>query len=276
MKLIETTNKPIEKDTLNRTVDQIKQMLQLGQTDELAEDAIVARFMKGLDNRFVMLRNLRLEDIDGTFPPILIGPPGLVVVNVSRAKGFFRAKDESWWEMDKSSQKYGPARPNLIKQTNDYAHRLSGILQAHGKPHPEIIPVLVFANPGINIETSNPAIRIVRMDGIENLIDSLLGSEEVLTATEVNYLADSLEIMANPDKAIPLGEGEDFFGRDLLLPEKKSKLKFPDIQLPNELVLPPVEQRLQFTQKQWAIVVIMLVLTIGLLIVAILYALGTF
>ena len=54
------------------------------------------------------------------------------------------------------------------------------------------------------------------MDGVDSLIATFLNSDEVLHPNEINYLSDSLEVMANPDKAIPMGEGEDFFGRDLL------------------------------------------------------------
>ena len=82
--------------------------------------------------------------------------------------------------------------------------------------------------------------------------------------------------MANPEKAIPLGEGEDFFGRDLLLPEKKAPLTLPDIPIPTDLPFPPVEEKLKFSQKQWIILVVLLVLTIVVLLGAILYALKIF
>ncbi len=276
MKLIEPPKKVIEKDAFEKSIEQIKQLFQFRNAGQAAEEALITRFMKGLDNRFVMLRNLQLEKETGVFPPILIGPAGLFVLNISHAKGFFRAKDDAWLEMNKNSQKYGSARPNLIKQTREYAQKLADILEARGKTHPEIMPILVFADPGANVETSNPAIRIVRMDGIESLLDAFLRSADVLKPTEINNLSDTLEIMANPEKAIPLGEGEDFFGRDLLLPEKKSGFKLSNLSLPNELLLPPVEQRLKFTQKQWVILVIMLVFTIVILIVAIMYALSIF
>ena len=125
MKLIEPTHKTVEKDRIQKLVDQIGQFLQFGNTDEHAEDAIIARFMRGLDNRFVMLRNLQLEGIGAVFPPILVGPAGLVLLNMSRARGLFRAKDDSWWEMDKTSHNYGPARPNLLKQSKEYAQKLA-------------------------------------------------------------------------------------------------------------------------------------------------------
>jgi hypothetical protein len=273
MKLIEPTQKPQDKDRIQMVADQIGRLFQFANSDEHADDAIVARFMKGLDNRFVMLHNLQLEGKGEIFPLILIGPSGLVVLNVSRARGFFKAKDDSWWEMDKTSHRFGPARPNLLRQSKDYAQKLAEILDAHGKSHPEILPILVFANPGVNVETSNPVIRVVLMDGVESLVHSFLNGKEVLQPMEIDFLSDSLEIMANPEKAIPMGQEEDFFGRDLLVPEKKAPLKLPEIPIPTDLSLPPVEKKLKFTQIQWFILEILLVLTILVLLGAIIYVL---
>lgn len=273
MRLIEPNRRPVGKDRFQMLVDQAGKLLKLDSTDEHAEDALIARFMRGLDNRFVMLRNLQLEGTGEVFPLILVGPAGLVLLNVSRAKGFFKAKEDSWWEMNKSSHKFGPARPNLLRQSKEYAQKLAQILDAHGKSHPEIIPILVFANPGVNIETSNPIIRIVLMDGVESLIDSFLKSEQVLQETEIDFLSDTLEMMSNPVKAIPMGEGEDFFGRDLLLTEKKAPRKLPAISIPTNLSLPPVEEKLKFTRKQWLILEVLLGLTIVVLLGAIIFVL---
>ena len=78
MKLIEPTQKTVEKDTHSeRLLIRSNSFLQFGKTDEYAEDAIVARFMRGLDNRFIMLRNLQLEGNGEMFRPILIGPAGM-------------------------------------------------------------------------------------------------------------------------------------------------------------------------------------------------------
>jgi hypothetical protein len=147
-------------------------------------------------------------------------------------------------------------------------------LDMHGKSHPEVLAVLIFANPGVHIETSNPAIRIVLMDGVDNLIATFRNSEEVLTPNEIDYLSNSLEVMSNPEKALPMGEGEDFFGRDLFVPEKKAPPKMPSIPIPTDMTLPPVEKKLQFTKKQWIILTVLLLLTIVVLMVAIIYALS--
>jgi hypothetical protein len=274
MKLIEPKQKTLKKNSFQKVEDQIKQLLPFGKTDQHAEDAILARFFKGLDNRFIMLYNLQLESIGPPFPPILVGPAGLVVLNISNENGFFRAKEDSWWKMDKTTHRFNPARPNLIKQSQDLAKKLASILEVHGKPHPEITPVLIFANAGVHIETSNPAIRIVLMDGVDNLMATLLNSDEVLQPNEINFLSDSLEVIANPDKAIPIGEGEDFFGRDLYVPEKKSAPKMPSINVPTEIPLSKIEEKLHFTRTQWIILIALLISTILILFGAILFVLS--
>lgn len=273
MKLIEPARKHFQKGSFQKFFDQISQVLPIRNTAEVAEDAIIARFLQGLDNSFVMLRGLPIEGTDRTFPPILIGPTGLLLLNVSTARGFFRAKEESWWEMSKSTHRFSPGRPNLIKQSQEYAQRLASQLDNHQKSHPEVVPVLIFANPGLHIETSNPAIRIVRMDGVDSLLSNFRTSQEVLATNEINSLADALEIIANPNKAIPMGEGEDFFGRDLLEPEKKSPPKLPKLKLPTNLSLPPVEEKIKFTPRQWLILEVLLVLTIVVLLAGIIYVL---
>jgi hypothetical protein len=274
MKLIEPTQKSVETDRVQKYLKQLKQVLPFGKTGKEGEEVIVAHFLRGLDNRFIMLRNLQLEGTGIPFPHILIGPHGLAVLNMSHAKGFYKVREETWWKMDKTNHRYDPARPNLIKQSQDYAKKLATILDVHGKSHPEVTPILIFANPGVNIETANPAIRVVLMDGVESLIGSFLSSDEILNTNEINFLADSLAIIANPDKAIPMGEGEDFFGRDLFVPEKKAPPKMPTISIPTEMPLPAVEEKLRFSKKQWVILAVLLLLTIVILLVAILYALS--
>jgi hypothetical protein len=272
MKLIEPPSKKTDNDLTGKLVGQVKGFFQTGKTDEQAEAAVVARFLRGLDNRFVMLHHLELEGKGMRFPTILVGPAGLFVLNISHAQGFYKVKDETWLELNKTTQKYGSGRPNLIKQSKEYPQKLAAILEKLGKSHPTITPILIMANPRVHVETSNPAIRVVRMDGVDSLIDSLFNSPEVLKPTEIDYLTDALELMANPEKAIPLGEGEDFFGRDLIEEKEKPPLTLPDISMPTDLQLPPVEKKLQFTKAEWIALAVLLVLTILVLLVAILYA----
>ena len=274
MRLIEPTQKPQKQDQLQKVLDQFKKWLPIGKSGGGPDEAILDQFIRGLDNRYIMLRNLQLEKSGQVFPPILVGPAGLAVLNISNEKGFFRIRENSWWKMNKSSHRYDPAKPNLVKQSQEYAQKLGSILDVHGKSHPEVTPLLILANPGVHIESSNPAIRIVLVDGIDNLISTLLNSEEIIAPNTINTLADSLAVMADPEKAIPMGEGEDFFGKDLYVPEKKAPPKMPSISLPSDMPLPEVDKKLQFSKKQWIILGVLLFFTILVLLAAIVFALS--
>jgi hypothetical protein len=271
MKLIEFTRKPVEKGSVQKVVDQVNKMLPFVKSGEHAEDAIIARCMRRFDNRFIVVRNLPMERTEEYFPPILIGPAGVILLNISPLQGSFRAKDDAWFELSKSTQRYNPGHPNLIKQSLDFAQKLASQLDQHQKSHSEIVPVLIFANPGVQVETSNPAVRIVHMDGVENLIGAILKSEQVLAQNEVDQLADALEIMGNPEKAIPVGEGEDFFGRDLIEHEKKATFSLSKVKLPTKISLPAIEEKFNFSPRQWLVIEILMVLVILVLIGSIVY-----
>src|SRR4030042_4155427 len=103
MKLIEPKQKPIKKGSIQKLSNQITQLLPFVKADVNAEGAIVAHFTRGLDNRFIMLYNLQLESIGPPFPPILVGPAGLVVLNISNENGFFKVKEDSLWKMENKS-----------------------------------------------------------------------------------------------------------------------------------------------------------------------------
>jgi hypothetical protein len=235
----------------------------------------MSRFMHGLDDRFVMLRFFQLEKAGTPFAPILVGPAGLFVLNISGERGFFKVKQASWWKMDPSSHRYNPAKPNLIEQSRESAGKLAKILDAQGKFHPEVTPILILANAGANIETTNPAIRIVVMDGVESLISNLLYSEVKLQPNQINYLCDSIGMIANPQKANPVGEGEDFFGRDLHVIEKKPRPRKPSISISDKVSMPKIVETFKFSTKQWIILTVLSLIAIVALLIVIFYALSS-
>ena len=234
----------------------------------------MAQLQRSLDNRFVMLRNLQLEHLGSTFPPILVGPCGVAVLNMSLERGFFRAKEDTWSKMELSSDRFSPGHPNLVRQSLDYASRLATVLDIRGKPHPEITPVLVFIDPGVHIESINPAVRIVLMDGIDSLVNGWLTSEAVLQPVEIYQLADTLSAIADTDKSTPAGNGETLIEQDVAESEEKAPPKLPAISIPRELPLKPVEEKLRFSTMQWLVLGVLLLLTILVLLVAIVYALS--
>lgn len=276
MRLIQPSQKSAEKGPISASVGKVSQLLPIGKPKARPEDIIVAHLGRGLDNRFVLLRDMQLEALQPPFPPILVGPAGLFVLHISTEKGFFKAREDTWMKMDRGTRRFSPARPNLIRQSQEAAKRLAGVLDVHGKSHPEVIPLLVFASAGVNIESSNPAVRTVLVDGLDSLTANLMNGDEVLSPAQVSYLADGMELMVNPEKAIPIGEGEDFFGRDLLVEEKKTPRKMPTFQMPakfdlsGRFSLAGLVEKFHFSRLEWLLISVLTFLLIVILVVVIL------
>jgi hypothetical protein len=254
MKLIDYSKPTTTPGFLQRLIERLQVLLPFWTHEKLAHERLVAQLRNGLDNRFFLFKNLPLDNPHELTPYILAGPSGLTVLNVSIHKGIYRAKDDSLWEMSKTSQQYQPAHQNLIKQTQALAQRLATALDQQGRTHPVITPVLIFMHPGVNIESSLPAVRIVRVDGIRRLAANLLQGDEVLPTAEVRLIADALDRIANPEQSQKvLGEDEDFFGKDLIQPEEKKPVVKTPIPVP-QLNLPPVLEKMGLSKNQWIIV----------------------
>jgi len=263
MKLVDYTRQPKTPGFLQQVMDNLPVWLPFLYSEKFAHDRFVTRLQRGLDNRFFLLKNLPLGNSPDLSPYLLIGPPGLVIINVSTQKGIFRARDESWWEMSKSSRQYQPARRNLIRQSLELEQRLGAFLERQSFNCPAIQSVLQFIDPGVHVETSRPAVRIVLVDGIKNLAANLVQADEVMPGGQIRALVDLLDRSARPEQVQNLlGEGEDFFGKDLIQPAPKVAAS-PKKPLPvPQLDLPPVMEKMGLSRGQWIAVALLAVITI--------------
>jgi len=265
MKLIDCTVREEKASPLQDLWDRVRALLPFGQGDRQAFENVLTRFQRGLDNRFTVLRGLTLPGTGEAIPLILVGPSGLAAINVSTQKGIFRAKDDSWWEMNKTVRRFQPAHKNLLKQTISFARGLGSYLDVQGRKHPEVMPVLVFAHPGVHVDSSRPAVRIVLADGVDRLVINFQQAEEVINVADARLIDDTLERVFHPmGEKLPEKE-EDFFGKDLIQPEAKKKaaprkpIPVPQLDIP----LPPsVAKSLQFSKKQWLVLGVLVVLSI--------------
>jgi hypothetical protein len=260
MKQIECTPKPTKESSLQKITEQVSERLPfLGDVELKAQDTVQAHFAYSLDNHYILLHSVKLADQDAILPFILVGPFGMAVLNVSAQKGLFRAKEESWMEMNKSTHQFQPAPRNLIKQTQAFSQAVAAMLDRQGKSHPEVTPILIFTHPGVHIDSNRPAVRLVLMDGIDRLITSFVTSKEALQSIEIKAIAEAIERIANPQAAKPVVE-EDIFGKDLGLvkPEKPA----PKAPRPvPQLNLPPALNKLNFSKRQWILLLVISIFT---------------
>lgn len=273
MKLIDFTKKAAKENPLDDSLEQIREKLPfLGKSSAQIQQMILARFQRGLDNRFMMVQNFTPEGQTRPISFILIGPPGVAAFNLNLDKGVYRIKEETWQELNKSTRKYSLARVNLVKQTQILAQTVSGVLTLKGQTVAEVMPILLFADPGVHVDQTRPAIRVVLADGIDRLIASFMQSGETLNPVEVKAISDVFDNLAHP--VVPItGVEEDFFGKDLGLGMEKAKPK--TARPAPQLNLPPALTRVKFTRSQWIILVAFLIINILLLMGAILLVVFT-
>jgi hypothetical protein len=262
MKLIDCTKKTASDGPLQKNLEKIQQKVPfLGDRAAQVQQAILERFQRGLDNRFTMIVNFTPDRQTNPIPFILVGPNGISVLNLNNDRGIFRAKEDNWLEMNKKTRQYSMARVNLIKQTQYMALAVSDFVSRQAQSVPEVAPFLLFADPGVHIDTNRPAIRLVLADGIDRLIGSFQQGAETLNAVTVKVITDLFEKIAHPVVAVTIQE-EDFFGKDLGLTKKtrpKSSRKAAQIKLP------PFLQRIHFSRDQWVLLVVLLFVNILLL-----------
>ncbi|MCU0485252.1 MAG: hypothetical protein MUC85_03990 [Anaerolineales bacterium] len=177
-----------------------------------ALDVLTRLFSSGLNNQFVLLRNLAIpsaeqDEPDFLIPCVLVGPVCLLVINPSDQQGFFRAQEDSWLQMEKNSQNYRPAPHNLIQETLRMAKQLNNVMQASGLLYPEVQPVLFFANTGMHIESERPAVRILKFDTVERFLSALRRDEPLLDARQVQALVDYLSNLYQAAQARQIRSG---------------------------------------------------------------------
>ena len=185
-----------------------------------AQKVVIAQLDRLLDKGFVLIRNFTLPDSDIVIPMILIGPGSISVILATPLKGDFEAKGNEW-----NSVKNGvsvPASRNLIDLLIKYTRVFQRYLQINKINIPvQVEPVLIVTNPGTNIDSVRPAVRVVRSDAIKQFASSVNQANPVLRAEQVIASADliiephpaSTEMPAEPQIPVerPLSRAQAIF-----------------------------------------------------------------
>jgi hypothetical protein len=207
MKVIDRSPKQEEGTGFSKIGNRIRKIMEYGlswESDMQAQEGIITQLGKALSNKYVLLRNVQLEGLDIPIPLILVGPPGLYVMYSSAGKGVYRAKGETWSEMNSRTRRFEPARPNLVTRTLLMARVVETFLSRRGQRLFEIQAVLLLSNPGTHVDIIRPALRIVLTDGLERFISSLTQTRTFLTSEDIQKIVDAILQSTAP----PVTEGE--------------------------------------------------------------------
>ena len=155
-----------------------------------AQKKIINQLDRLLDKGFVMIRNLNLPDSEIFIPIILIGPGSFNVIFVTPVKGHFQVKGVEWNTLSDKGDAT-PAKRNPIDLLVKLTRAVQKYLQIHKiNVSVPIEPVLIASDPGANIESSQPAVRVVRSDAVKPFAASLNSASPILRAEQALALAD--------------------------------------------------------------------------------------
>jgi len=248
-------------DVINRARSRLSQ--SWSQKEAHAQEVVINALQKVLDNKYVMLREVTLEGPDIPIPLILIGPSGVQVIYASILKGVFRAKEDVWEELDDRTQKFSIARPNLLTRTLLMARAVNTYLAEHGHKLPEVEPVLFFSDPGINVETTRPVVRIVQMDALDRFVAGLLQSQTNLEPEAVQKIANALAGDQVDLGQKPMIDERDAFAFRDLPPDKPQSLT-PKVVIDSSE--PGFLKRIPFSGRQWLVLGLIILVTIIVLV----------
>ena len=154
-----------------------------------AQKSVVAQLDRLLDKGFVLIRNFTLPGSDIVIPLILIGPGSFSVILVTPVRGHFEAKGTEWNTVNNGVS--APASRNLIDLLSKLTRAFQRYLQINNINIPmQVEPVLIASNPGSNVESVRPAVRVVRSDAIKQFANTLNQSSPVLRVEQVLVSAD--------------------------------------------------------------------------------------
>jgi hypothetical protein len=156
-----------------------------------AQKAVIAQLNRLLEKGFVLIRNFTLPNSEIVIPFILIGSGGIWVVSVTNVKGYFEAKGDQWNEVVGGRAR--PARVNILNRTSQLARTFQKYLDLQKFNLPvQVEPVLIASDPGAQIDSLRPAVRVIRSDAIKQFAASLLQTRPVIPVGTVYELADQI------------------------------------------------------------------------------------
>ncbi len=204
MKIVDKTPLVNEKGELG-FVERIQGMLKFGfnwPNELAAQSAIVAFFERQMGKGYTLIRNMTLGESGIMIPIILLGPTGLLVIQVTYLRGRYQAKGDTW-NVD-SGGGYKPAPINLIQRTSRMARALHTYIERQGVKVPvDIESVIIAGDPGLHIESERPAIKVMMIDGIKSFAAGLSTARPVMSPELVFDLTEHI-LNPRPPKREPV------------------------------------------------------------------------
>jgi hypothetical protein len=240
--------------------DRFEGMLKYGISwpqDLFAEDAFTKMLQREVDQRSTLIRGFTLPDIDVTVPFILIGPPGIRVVLLTRERGIFRAKETQW--LVHTGKGFKPAKDNLILRTQLYVNAVSKFFDQHGFQREVIKGLIVGVNPGMHVETHQSAVRVIQSDAIRRFGSQWVQEQPILNPEEIYQIVSKISQVSKPEIEGDMDKA----------PAEPRIDKF-------DQSMEPLKKTFAFNPTQWVIIGLLIATTVLVLLIFIIFILLSF
>ncbi|HET8632058.1 MAG TPA: nuclease-related domain-containing protein [Thermomicrobiales bacterium] len=127
---------------------------------ERGEDALAAALARDLPDDYTLYRNLRLPGYRADLDAVLLGPPGVVVLENKAYRGEFVLYHDRWYRADPDGD-LRPWRASPTCQAADNAARLAAWLMRQGLGGVPVHPLVVLSSGAVREERRRPATPVV-------------------------------------------------------------------------------------------------------------------
>lgn len=129
-----------------------------------------------LDGHWTLFRNVRLPGNKGDLDAILVGPPGVWVLEVKAFNGDYQNIGEHWMRREGRRWKY--LRPSPSTQAKQYALQLHRFLKGRGIQQ-WVEPVVVWAGREGTLKIENPAVPVWTLDHLPEELGNIWQSQTI-------------------------------------------------------------------------------------------------
>lgn len=170
-------------DQITKRLEKQIEEYRLGQD---GEDRTVQMIVQVLDGNWYLFRNMQIPGQGkGDLDLVLIGPPGVWVLEVKNFNGAYRNIGEAWELMLK--KKWKPASVNPSRQANNNSLKLKNFLAADNL-NVFVNPAVVWANPESLLSIENPSVAIWQYNRLPDELGNIWQGEKLSQEEQANII----------------------------------------------------------------------------------------
>ncbi len=177
--------------------DRLDKQIEEHRRGQDGEERVVEIVLQALDGNWQLFRNVNLPGRNkGDLDLVLVGPPGVWVLEVKNFNGTYRSVGESWYYKKGRNWKNAPKSPS--RQAYNNALRLSNFLKAD-RLKVFVNSVVVWANPESPLSVENPSVAVWHYNRLADELGNIWQGEK-LSELERNKIVVKLTKLCERQK----------------------------------------------------------------------------